>query len=123
MQQDRVYSISCRYCDTHISNHTRRGYLLHDRSILAFSTDEMSVSCTISSTYYLSRCGCDITDIICKLCGNVVGSCVVRACHDCLTGGNNGNHYIFYDTGVIHKFTGLRWNDRELFTVNTEPIR
>ncbi|KAH3881137.1 protein FAM72A-like [Dreissena polymorpha] len=98
-----VYLLDCVFCDSRLCERGLKSFLIADEKVELFSTDQVDrglVELT-DDRFRTDRCFCQIQDIACLQCGNVVGYHVSMPCRPCLESQNNGHFWMFYRHSII----------------------
>lgn len=101
-QSKSVYVLQCQLCESTVCVRGMKAMLLADRNMELYSTDlppPRSVD-LVGKHYTTSNCQCQIKDVACSRCGNIVGYHVTLACHSCLASCNNGHFWMFHANQV-----------------------
>eukprot|EP00835_Amoeboradix_gromovi_P006742 NODE_865_length_3602_cov_0.156437.p2 type:complete len:141 gc:universal NODE_865_length_3602_cov_0.156437:1681-2103(+) len=103
VQQKRMYNLSCKYCDSLVTTRSTKSALLSDPSKTLYSADiVINVAKSDETIYRRASCGCNLFDVACLRCGNIIGYYVKRPCEGCISG-HNGHFHVFLKEGVIAK--------------------
>ena len=103
MRPKRQFTLNCTYCETLMTTRSTKSALLSDPSKTLFSADiVINVAKLDESKYKRASCGCNLFDIGCLHCGNIVGYYVRRPCDGCISG-HNGHFHVFLKDRVQAK--------------------
>lgn len=97
-RNEDVYTLDCQFCLSVVCNRGMKSFLIADEKIELYSTDQVD-RCLVELTdekFRTDKCRCQIQNIACLQCGNVVGYHVSMPCRPCLEAQNNGHYWMFY---------------------------
>ena len=79
-----------------------KAILLADTRVELFSTDSIPIDRVqlVFDDYTTRNCKCNIRDVACLGCGNVIGYHVTKPCEACMNACNNGHFWMFHSDGV-----------------------
>lgn len=108
-----VCQLTCRYCQGILCRRGMKAILLADTRVELYSTDTVPIGVQLVANDYVTRnCLCQIRDVACLGCGNVVGYHVTQPCDVCMSACNNGHFWMFHHDAVKAKermdSTGLK---------------
>jgi len=112
-----VIEINCIFCDTSLTVRGMKANLLADSAVELFSTDcpQIGNVSLVGTIYTASICNCNLSDIACIGCGNIVGYHVTKPCHNCLSSCNNGHFWMFLSDSSYEREQGDQ-SESDLFT-------
>lgn len=102
-RNEDVYTLDCTYCSQKVCDRGMKSFLIADEKMELYSTDRVD-RCLVDLTdekFRTDKCRCQIQNVACLKCGNVVGYHVSLPCHHCLHSQNNGHYWMFYRSAVI----------------------
>ncbi|KAL4227143.1 Protein fam72a [Mactra antiquata] len=102
-RNEEVYSLDCLYCYSAVCDRGMKSFLIADEQVELYSTDKVDrrmVEVTDES-FRTEKCRCQIQNIACLQCGNVVGYHIALPCRPCLEAQNNGHFWIFYRSATM----------------------
>ncbi|XP_013787604.1 protein FAM72A-like isoform X1 [Limulus polyphemus] len=97
-----VYILECCECDFRLCFRGMKAILLADTRIELYSTDlpPSDLVGPAGDCYSTGKCQCQIQNIACSSCGNLVGYHVIQPCSDCLSDCNNGHLWMFHTSAI-----------------------
>jgi len=99
-----VCQLNCRYCQGILCRRGMKAILLADTRVELYSTDAAPIGVQLVANDYVTRnCLCQIRDVACLGCGNVVGYHVTQPCEVCMSACNNGHFWMFHNDSVKAK--------------------
>ncbi|KAG4093094.1 hypothetical protein H8356DRAFT_949663 [Neocallimastix lanati (nom. inval.)] len=99
-----VCQLNCRYCQGVLCRRGMKAILLADTRVELYSTDAAPIGVQLVANDYVTRnCLCQIRDVACLGCGNVVGYHVTQPCEVCMSACNNGHFWMFHNDSVKAK--------------------
>eukprot|EP00833_Pecoramyces_ruminatium_P003135 jgi/Orpsp1_1/1177167/evm.model.c7180000060442.1 len=99
-----VCQLNCRYCHGVLCRRGMKAILLADTRVELYSTDAAPIGVQLVANDYVTRnCLCQIRDVACLGCGNVVGYHVTQPCEVCMSACNNGHFWMFHNDSVKAK--------------------
>eukprot|EP01134_Creolimax_fragrantissima_P004234 CFRG4234T1 len=112
-----VCNLTCRFCQSELTDRGMRAILLGDTNVELYSTDLPPTNTLglIGEDYTTKNCACQIRDSACLTCGNVTGYHVTRPCSSCLEACHNGHFWMLHSdaTKAIDRYTSagllMRW--------------
>lgn len=97
-----VYLLHCSYCSKFVCHRGMKATLLANTSIHLYSTDAPPPNSVhlMEEDYCTSSCQCQLRDVGCLGCGNIIGYHVTQPCSSCMSSSNNGHFWMFHSQGV-----------------------
>jgi hypothetical protein len=96
--QKHVHLLHCVYCSHFVCHRGMKATLLSNTSVQLFSTDAPPPNAIqlLDEDYCTITCQCQLRDIGCLQCGNILGYHVTQPCSSCMSSSNNGHFWMFY---------------------------
>lgn len=101
-RNEDVYKLDCNFCMNEVCYRGMKSFLIADEKIELYSTDQVDrglVELT-DEKFRTDKCRCQIQNMACLQCGNVVGYHVSMPCKPCLEAQNNGHYWMFYKSAT-----------------------
>ncbi|XP_061187381.1 protein FAM72B-like [Saccostrea echinata] len=97
-QSKEVFFLDCKICENTVCRRAMESVLVADSDTRLFSTDCPEKSCVAltGERFETDTCNCQLENVACTQCGNVVGYNVRLPCKTCLQSCNNGHLWMFY---------------------------
>lgn len=96
-----VYELDCVHCKSTVCHRGLRAILLSNTKVELYSTDRPIENVQmVENDYTTDCCKCNIRDLACKGCGNVIGYHVTQPCTSCMEAKNNGHFWMFFSNCV-----------------------
>lgn len=103
IHNEEVYALDCTFCSNSVCERGMKCFLIADEKIELYSTDQVDRNLVdlTDEKFRTEKCKCQIQNMACLQCGNVVGYHVSMPCRPCLQAQNNGHYWMFYRSAII----------------------